>query len=216
MSQTTLTVNRHHDDEWSLSGWLLCRMAGLEVTETRVDPAPSELPACHVPSNSMAPVLDHQGVEVWGPVAIGEYLNELGGGAELLPAETAARARCRSISAEVQRGFPSVRSALPMSLKSQHRHFKVWESAKSDIDRIASLWQECLSTYGGPYLFGSEPTMADAMCAPMCTRVITYDLALPPESIQYVDTVMALPEMVEWVDAANAEPDDVEELDIEF
>jgi glutathione S-transferase len=217
MSQPTLTVTSRNYDEWSLAGWLLCRMAGLDVSEKIIDVRlPTTSVGVRPPSALPAPILDHQGVQVWDPMAIGEYLHEVAEDAELLPKERRARAQCRSMCAEVHVGFRQLRAALPMSLNSRHGNFKVWDGATADIERIATLWHECLSTYGGPYLFGSAPTMADAMYAPMCTRVVTYNLALPDESSQYVAAVMALPEMMEWVQAAKDAPEDPEESDIEF
>ncbi|HXM31677.1 MAG TPA: glutathione S-transferase C-terminal domain-containing protein, partial [Xanthobacteraceae bacterium] len=70
--------------------------------------------------------------------------------------------------------------------------------------------------YGGPFLFGKTPVLADAMYAPVVTRFLTYDVKLDPVSAGYCKTVMALPAMREWVAAAKAEPDEVEELDVEF
>ena len=45
--------------------------------------------------------------------------------------------------------------------------FKVWAGVQADIDRVTAIWRECLATYGGPFLFGEKPTMADAMYAPV-------------------------------------------------
>ena len=85
-----------------------------------------------------------------------------------------------------------------------------------DIDRVLAIWSECFERYGGPYLFGNQPCMADAMYAPVCSRVTTYGIALDATPQRYVDTVMAMPEMIEWVEAASAEPDEIIELDSEF
>ena len=65
-----------------------------------------------------------------------------------------------------------------MNLKAHYPGFKVWAGAQADIDRITAIWRECLPTYGGPYLFGDKPCMADAMYAPVCTRFLTYDVKL--------------------------------------
>ena len=88
--------------------------------------------------------------------------------------------------------------------------------AQADIDRVLSIWRDCLATFGGPYLFGASPNMADAMYAPVCTRLVTYDVDLDDVCASYCATMTALPAMAEWAAAAAAEPEDVEELDIEF
>jgi glutathione S-transferase len=113
-------------------------------------------------------------------------------------------------------GFAHLRSALPMNLKAHFPGFKSWAGARGDIERITTIWRECLAEYGGPYLFGTKPCAADAMYAPVCTRFITYDVALDSASSGYCRTVMAMPDMQEWIAAAKVEPDELEELDVEF
>ena len=158
----------------------------------------------------------HNGIKVWDTLAIGEYLNEIKPQAGLLPADAKARAHCRAISGEMHSGFSALRSALPMNIKGKFPKFKVWVRAQADIDRIVSIWKECLSTYGGPYLFGAAPCAADAMYAPVVTRFITYDVKLDKASDDYCKRIMALPAMAEWIAAAALEPEEIDELDVEF
>jgi glutathione S-transferase len=87
--------------------------------------------------------------------------------------------------------------------------------AQLDVDRVLTVWRDCLASSGGPFLFAEE-TMADAMYAPVCTRLATYDLAIDPACRAYSDRILALPSMVEWTKAALLEPDEVEELDVAF
>jgi glutathione S-transferase len=58
--------------------------------------------------------------------------------------------------------------------------------------------------------------MADAMYAPVVTRLLTYHVALDPLCIGYCKAIMAMPEMRERVEAAKNEPREVEELEVEF
>jgi glutathione S-transferase len=160
--------------------------------------------------------LVHDDLTVWDTLALGEYLHELVPERGLLPADQATRARCRSVSGEIHSGFANLRSALPMNIKAHHPGFPVWAGAQADIDRIETVWNECLASSGGPYLFGETPTVADAMYAPVCTRLRTYDVKLGAVANDYVDRILAMPEMVEWIAAARLEPDDVEELEMEF
>ena len=88
--------------------------------------------------------------------------------------------------------------------------------AQSDIQRVLAIWQECLATYGGPYLFG-ERSMADAMYAPVVTRLRTYDVAVTdPASRAWCARILALPELQEWTEAALLEPEAIDELEAEF
>jgi len=214
---TTLTITSKNYGAWSLRGWLLARFAGIEFAEKIV---PADEPAMRaeillLSSSILVPSLTHGEVTVWDTLAIAEYLNEIAPEAGLLPEDRAARARCRAICGEMHSGFTALRSSLPMNLKAHFPGFKVWSRAQADIDRIATIWQECLSRYGGPFLFGAR-SMADAMYAPVVTRFLTYDVRLDRACTEYGRGIMALPEMVEWVAAAKQEPDDIEELEVEF
>jgi glutathione S-transferase len=149
-------------------------------------------------------------------MAIGEYLNEIHPQAALLPVDRKARAHCRAVCGEMHSGFSALRSALPMNIKGRFRGFKVWSRAQGDIDRVLAIWAECFGRYGGPFLFGRKPCIADAMYAPVVTRFLTYDVALDPASTAYCKRIMELPAMKEWVAAARQEPDEIDELDAEF
>ena len=217
-AKAVLTISSKNYSSWCLRGWLLCKMAGLAFGEKMVpvdDPSVRAELLLLSPS-FLVPCLTHDGIAIWDTLAIGEYLNEIRPNAGLLPADRAARARCRAISGEMHSGFNNLRSALPMNLKAHHPGYKIWAGAQADIDHIATIWNSCLADYGGPYLFGARPTMADAMYAPVVTRFLTYDVALDRACADYCQRIMALPEMIEWVAAAKAEPDDLEELDVEF
>jgi glutathione S-transferase len=218
MAEASLTVSSKNYSSWSLRGWLLCKMASLDFEE-RI--APLDDPATRaelllLSPSFLVPCLDHGPVKVWDTLAIAEYLNELKPDAGLLPAEPAARSHCRAVSGEMHSGFANLRSALPMNLKAVHPGFKVWAGAQADINRVTAIWQDCLKRYGGPYLFGATPTVADAMYAPVCTRFATYDVKLDPVSTAYRDLILRWPPMQEWCTAAKTEPEEVEELDVEF
>jgi glutathione S-transferase len=103
-----------------------------------------------------------------------------------------------------------------MNLKTKHESFPIFSGAKPDIERIETIWKECLSAYGGPFLFGEKPTIADAMYAPVATRFITYAVELPPECEAYCHTIEAWEPMQQWKAAALAEPEEMEEMDAEF
>jgi glutathione S-transferase len=218
VADATLTINSRNYGAWSLRGYLLCKMSGLDFDEHVLDNDDPDTRAelLLLSSSFLVPRLVHEGVTVWDTMAIGEYLNEVRPDAGLLPADRAARAHCRAVSGEIHSGFVNLRSALPMNLKARHRDFKVWAGAQADVDRIVAIWHDCLDGYGGPYLFGAQPTMADAMYAPVCTRFRTYDAELDDVSRAYCDAVLALPAMREWIAAAEREPDELEELDVEF
>lgn len=218
MTKAVLTISSKNYGAWALRGWLCARLAGLEFTENIISPDDPAMKAemLLLSSSMLVPSLQHNGITVWDTLAIAEYLNEIKPKAHLLPADAAARAHCRAICGEMHSGFASMRASLPMNIKAHFPNFKIWSRAQSDIDRIVAIWQDCLATYGGPYLFGKTPCVADAMYAPVVTRFLTYDVALDPACAAYCQHIMALPAMQDWVTAARLEPDDIDELDAEF
>ena len=217
MPKTTLTISSKNYSSWSMRGWLLCKMAGLEFKEAAVsmNDASARAELLLLSPSFLVPCLNHNGISVWDTLAIMEYLSELNPKAGLLPTDIKARAHCRSISGEMHSGFANMRAALPMNLKAYHKGFNIWAGAQADIDRIVEIWTECLETYGGPFLFG-EMTAADAMYAPVCTRFKTYDVALNPACAAYRDRILALDSVKEWTKAALVEPEELDELDVEF
>lgn len=217
MTEATLTISSKNYSSWSLRGWLLCRMVGLDFREVRVssdDPGVRAELLLLSPSFQV-PRLSHNGIEIWDTLAIGEYLDENFPDVGLLPRDLIRRSHCRSISGEMHSGFANMRSALPMNIKARHPGFKVFAGARPDIERIVAIWTECLTRHGGPYLFG-RITMADAMYAPVCSRFTTYDVKLPSLAAAYRDRIMGWDLMQEWAAGAMDEPEDIDELDVEF
>jgi glutathione S-transferase len=218
MAKATLTISSKNYSSWSLRGWLLARFSGLEFDEVIVPPDDPDARAeiLLLSPSILVPCLRHNGIEVWDTLAIAEYLNEVKPKAGLLPADRAARARCRSVCGEMHSGFSALRSALPMNLKGNFPGFKLWSRATADIERVMTIWHDSLGRYGGPYLFGDTRTMADAMYAPVVTRFLTYGVKLEPKIDAFCRHIMAMPEMIEWVAAAKEEAEDIDELEVEF
>ena len=214
MTGTILTISSKNYSSWSLRGWLLCRMSGLDFVEQVVPPDdPANRAELLLLSPSiLVPCLTHKGVRIWDTLAIAEYLNEVNPKAGLLPAERAARARCRSICGEMHSGFTNLRSALPMNLKAYRPGFKIWSGAQADIERIATIWRECFAAHHGPYLFG-RLTMADAMYAPVVNRFHVYDVQVSTQARAYMDAMMGLPAWKAWIADAHAEPWRIEHYD---
>ena len=212
MAKTTLTISSKTYSSWSLRGWLLARFAGLEFEEVLVTPDDPAVRAeiLLLSPSFLVPCLRHEGVTVWDTLAIGEYLNEIRPEARLLPADLAARAHCRAICGEMHSGFAAMRAALPMNLKGHFPGLKVWSRAQADIDRISTIWTECLDRYGGPYLFGEQRTMA-----PVVTRFVTYGVKLEPPLVAFCKTILAMPELQDWIRGARDEPGEISELDVD-
>ena len=217
MSRTTLTISSKNYSSWSLRGWLMAKLAKIDFEEITVAPDDADARAeiLLLSPSILVPCLTYKDVRVWDTLAIGEFLNEVAPKAGLLPKDQAMRAHCRSICGEMHSGFVSLRQALPMNIKAEIQHFKIWSKAKGDIERIKTIWRECLDAHGGPYLFG-KISMADAMYAPVVSRFRTYGVALEDDLQAYANLIWDLPAMQEWREGAAAEKEEIEELEVEF
>jgi glutathione S-transferase len=217
MAKAILSISSKNYSSWSLRGWLLTKFSGLPFEERIVphDDPDARAEILLLSPSIRVPCLAHDDIVVWDTLAIAEYLNEMRPDAGLLPADRASRARCRAICGEMHSGFGALRSALPMNLKGHFPRFKVWSRAQADIERVSTIWRDCFASHGGPYLFG-ERSMADAMYAPVVTRLLTYNVKVDPACNAYCQRIMAMPEIIEWVAAAKLEPEEIEELEVEF
>jgi len=196
----------------------LCKMAGLDFAEEMVDleDASVRQELLLLSPSVRVPRLTNGDVEVWDTLAIAQYLAEVFPKAGLYPKDIVARSHCRAISGEMHSGFYNLRSALPMNLKARHEKFKIFSGARPDVERVKAIWLDCLATYGGPFLFGAAPSVADAMYAPVCTRFRTYSVPLETRLDAYVETILGWAPMQDWTAGALAEPDEIVELEVEF
>jgi glutathione S-transferase len=218
MAAAVLTISSRNYSSWSLRGFLLCKLAGIEFTAKvlPIDDPSSRAELLLMSPSFLVPRLEQGGAKIWDTWAIAEYLAELHPDAGMFPKDAIKRARCRSVSGEMHSGFYNLRSALPMNLRANYPGFKAWAGAQGDIARVRAIWQDCIEENGGPYLFGKKPTVADAMYAPVCTRFQTYNVQLDDVCAAYCETILKWPAMVEWVEAAKAEPEQLEELEGDF
>jgi len=149
---------------------------------------------------------------VWDSMAICEYVNEACANGCLWPADRAARARARSVAAEMHSGFAAVRTHMSMDIRG--RKFERGAAAQArqdvaaDIARIRALWSEALAHSEGPFLFG-DFSIADAFYAPVLMRFVTYGVELAPALVAYRDRLVDLPPMQQWIAEATAEVEDL-------
>jgi glutathione S-transferase len=203
-----IIIGTRRYSSWSLRGWLPVRLAGLEVAEVAIPLAGGYTASIAMISpGGTVPLLDHDGNLIWESLAIGEYCAELKPG--LWPADRKARALARSVSNEMHAGFRALRQAMPMSLFRKAVGAGRTPEVLADIARIEAIWRDCRARFGagGPYLFGADFTMADAMYAPVVCRFLTYQPELSVASSAYCEAVRAHPLMEEWYAAAAAEPE---------
>jgi glutathione S-transferase len=214
MADFTLVIGNKNYSSWSLRGWLIARIAGIEFEEIIV---PLDLPETqatirkHSPSGRV-PVLLHRGLAIWESTAIAEYLNDIKPEAGLWPASPAARAHARSISAEMHAGFADLRNNMPMNIRASYPGKGMTPQVRADIERITGLWRDCRKRFAGAaankdegFLFGTI-SAADAMYAPVATRLRTYGVKLDSDAEAYCAAVLNYAPMKAWIDAAKNEP----------
>lgn len=214
-----LYIGNKNYSSWSMRPWVMLKQSGIEFEEVMVrfgddpftDNSLFKQAVMAVNPNGRVPVLVDDGLAVWDTLAIAEYVAEKFPAKSLWPHSAAARARARSVCAEMHSGFTNLRGACPMNIEAALPDVGaiIWRDkpgVRADVARIVSMWAELLAQHKGPMLFG-EFTIADAYFAPVCMRLKTYALPVPPAINDYVQRVCALPGVKAWIDDALAEKD---------
>ncbi|WP_029029670.1 glutathione S-transferase family protein [Salinarimonas rosea] len=201
-----LVIGNKLYSSWSLRPWILMRHLGLDFEEALVpldQPDTKAKILAHSPAGKV-PVLVDGEVTVWESLAILDYLADLHPESEIWPREDVARAYARSIAAEMHAGFQKLRAALPMNLGRRYAHKDRGEGVAADVARVVALWREARDRFGagGPFLFGKQFGAADAMYAPVVTRLDTYSWPIDADTRAYMEAVLTLPAFVEWREAA--------------
>ena len=216
-----LAIGNKNYSSWSMRPWVLLRQFNIPFEELmlRFDGFGPESEfkqaASRLSPVAKVPVLLHGDLVVWDTLAIAEYLVEYA--AEnfpehaLWPRDQAARARARSLCAEMHSGFGALRSACPMNIEAAlpevgARMLVEQPAVAADLARLVSMWHQALAASGGPFLFGGY-SVADAYFAPVASRMRTYGLPLPADVAAYVDRLWASPGVAAWVQGALAEQD---------
>lgn len=207
-----LVIGNKNYSSWSFRPWLAMTVAEIPFAERLVRLHHNEVPdgpsnrelLDHSPAGKV-PVLKADGLIVWDSLAILEFLAEAHAEKLLWPEDSAARARARSVAAEMHSGFGALRSACPMNMRRPVRRIEADPSIGRDVARIVDIWKEALDASGGPFLFGAF-TNADAMYAPVVNRFHVYDLTDDPTATSYMATLQALPAWQAWSEAGRAEP----------
>ena len=212
-----LYIGNKNYSSWSMRPWVLLRQAGIPFEEIviRFDSfeGGSEFKKRigAISPVGKVPVLDDDGLIVWDTLAIAEYVAERFPEKMLWPADVRARARARSVCAEMHSGFGHLREACTMNVEADLSGVGrlIWRDksgVRADVARITGMWQELLAAHRGPMLFG-DFSVADAFFAPVCLRLKTYALPVPADIAAYIERVYALPGVQAWVEGALAESD---------
>ena len=212
-----LYIGNKNYSSWSMRPWVLLKQLQIPFEEINVRfdsfDADSVFKRTVAGINPVGkvPVLVDEGFAVWDSLAIVEYVAEAFPQRGVWPQDRQARARARSVCAEMHSGFSALRSHCPMNVEASLPQVgaKLWQeqpALRSDVERIVSMWSGLLQQHGGPLLFG-QFSAVDAYFAPVCLRLKNYALPVPEAISNYVERVLALPGVNAWNDDALKEHD---------
>ncbi|NCF25710.1 MAG: glutathione S-transferase [Gammaproteobacteria bacterium] len=212
-----LIIGNKNYSSWSLRAWFLLREADIDFDEHRIalDTDDTAREIAEFSPAGRVPVLLLDDVTVWDTLAIAETVAERWPDRKLWPADVAARAHARSISAEMHSGFEELRSRMPMNCRAMGRRVALPDELTNDIDRIINIWSDCHRRYGdnGSWLFG-DFSIADAMYAPVVLRLRTYGINLPESAAHYPQRVLQSEAMQAWLLACETEIEVIEREEV--
>ncbi|KJC61336.1 glutathione S-transferase [Bradyrhizobium sp. LTSPM299] len=204
-----LVIGNKNYSSWSLRPWLALRANDIPFEEVFIpiytDQADKDR-ILSVSDSGKVPALIDGNLTVWDSLAIIEYLAETVPDVKLWPADRAARAHARAISAEMHSGFMALRNECGMNLHRPIRAVALSDDARANVARIQEIWADCHARYGkqGPFLFGAF-SGADAMYAPVVHRFRTYAIPVQGAAQHYVDAMLSLPAFQQWTREGLAE-----------
>ncbi|WP_350295289.1 glutathione S-transferase family protein [Limnohabitans sp. Rim8] len=212
-----LFIGNKNYSSWSMRPWVLMRQTGIAFQEVMLRFDSFETGSTFkaglkdITPVGKVPVLTDEGFAVWDTLAIAEYLAEQFPEKNLWPADPQARARARSVCAEMHSGFAGLRSACPMNIEAHLPEvgalaLRDQPAVRADLQRIIALWSGLLAQHQGPMLMGAF-SIVDAYFTPVVMRLVTYALPVPDDVKAYMDRLCALPGVRAWTDGALAEKD---------
>ena len=205
----TLVIGNKNYSSWSMRPWLALKACNIAFDEVSIPLYTGDADKRRILKFSRSgkvPVLVDGDITVWDSLAIIEYLVERFPEATLWPADRAARAHARSISAEMHSGFMALRNECGMNLHRPVGAVTLSADAQANVARVQEIWTDCRARHGrgGPFLFGAL-TAADAMYAPVVHRFRTYAIEVAADARHYYDAMLSLPAFKQWTREGLAE-----------
>jgi glutathione S-transferase len=197
MTYTLITANRNYSS-WSLRPWVLMKALGIAFQD-RIEPFTQDSNYTEFRKFSptgQVPCLIDAGVTIWDSLGITLYLADRHDG--VWPTGPAARAWAMCAVTEMHGGFSALRNDCTMNVGVRVTPNPMRPALTRDVARIAELWAEGLSKFGGPFLAGPNFTAVDAFFAPVAYRVRTYGLDVGTVGQAWVDMILTHPAMQQW------------------
>lgn len=211
MTLPILYVGNRNYSSWSLRPWLVLTWSKLPF-ETRTLQLGGDgyghramASVLAVSPSGAVPALHVDGEIIGDSLAISEWAAEKA--PALWPKDPTARALARAAAAEMHSGFSALRSGFPCNIRRRAEPRVLTAEVRRDVERVEAIWTGLRRRFGagGPYLFGTTPTIADAFFTPVATRFRTYQVTLGKEASDYAAALLAEPAFREWEASALAE-----------
>ncbi len=206
-----LIIGNKAYSSWSLRGWLACKQSGLPFEEVVVPLYDQDWDKRRqgdefAPSSGKVTILWDGDIVVWDSLAIIDFLAERTERAKFWPEDEAARAMARSMAAEMHSGFAALRHKCGMNIRNVYPPKPQDDDVMAELTRLMEIWAQARARFGGDgaFLFGDFGAV-DIMFAPVCTRIVTYQLPVARFAVPYVEAVLNHPFMQDWIAAAQEE-----------
>jgi glutathione S-transferase len=219
MPTPVLHIGNKNYSSWSMRPWLALKWGGIpfeehiiplggegygrsEIKEVRAVSPSGRVPALHIGD-----------AVIYESLAICEWAAEQT--PSLWPADPLQRAEARAVSSEMHAGFFALRDAMSCNVRRRVTPQPNWSvNVRKDLDRLYHLWGGLRARFGGEgeFLFGQR-SIADAMFAPVATRLRTYSVDAPDVAQSYCAAIFADPVFKEWEAAGAAEPWTIEQTE---
>src|ERR1700723_2465468 len=146
---STLLIGSKNYSSWSLRPWVFLRKTGFEFTEQIIhfDAGGYQAQIAALSPSRRVPLLTDDGLKIWDSLAICEYAAESTGRG--LPGDRLARARARSVAAEMHSGFQALRIECPMNVRARDRRVPQTPELRADVARIDGILSSCRKEHGG-------------------------------------------------------------------
>jgi glutathione S-transferase len=209
MSRPVLYIGNKNYSSWSMRPWLALKWGAIAFDE-KIIPLGGEgygrsqiKEVREVSPSGRVPALHVGDSVIYESLAICEWAAEQA--PSLWPRDALTRAEARAVASEMHAGFAALRRDMSCNIRRRLAAEPSWPGDTcADLEQLYALWDRVLKKYGGPFLFG-ERSIADAMFAPVCTRLRTYVVAAPNFAQHYCETIFADSAFREWERAAEAE-----------
>jgi glutathione S-transferase len=211
MPVPVLHIGNKNYSSWSLRAWLALKWGGIPFEENIVALGGEGYGRAEIKDvlaispTGRVPALHVGDTVICESLAICEWAAEQT--PSLWPADPLMRAEARSASCEMHAGFVALRMAMSCNIRRRVERQPEWNAAtRADLNRLFQLWGGLRARYGagGQFLFGHR-SIADAMYAPLCTRLRTYAADVPEVAQAYCATIFADPAFQDWERAGEAE-----------